>query len=599
MQVIWHMVKRNENKLITIMKTYFKLVVAFFVSIVLFSCTSTNKPVDGSYSFQLYATNDIHGRYFDSLYVEGNDGEWINRHSLASIATKINEARHKIGEENVLLLDIGDHLQGDNAPFYYNFIDTVSPHIYPQIANYLKYDALVVGNHDIETGHNVYDRVAAQFDMPYLAANAIDVTTNKPYFQPYTIINKQGVKIAVIGLTNPNVPSWLSPELWSGMEFEDIVSSLEYWVDYVKKADKPHIIIAAMHAGLGDEDVNALENPSRYVAKHVKGIDLVLASHDHRVAAETYNNGEKDIWLLEAGSRASNLSLASLSFDIIDGNIENLEVKGESIKIEGVEPDSNYMSHFRNAFKSVREFTNRKVGELAEDIDSRDAYFGPSLYVDMIHSIQLKASGADISFVAPLSFSKQISKGVLNYQNLLDIYPFENQLNMMELSGQEIKDYLEYSYSLWVSPNPRQIGHLLNLNDGVGESFKLKSPHYNFDSAAGIIYEVDITKPVNERVNIVSMADGAAFELSDKYTVAITSYRASGGGDLLIEGAGIPHNELQSRIVARFSDIREILYNQIQDEGVLEPKTLNQWKFVPEALASKLGEKDYNIMFGE
>lgn len=579
------------------MKLFYKYFLIISSLLFIISC-GNQKPADGSYTFHVYSTNDIHGRYFDSLYVAGNNGELVNQYSLASIVTLIKEARENEGSDNVVLLDIGDHLQGDNAPFYYNFIDTISPHIYPKIANYLKYDAVVVGNHDIETGHSVYDRVDAQFDMPYLAANAISDDTETPYFEPYTILKRQGVKIAVIGLTNPNVPSWLSPTLWSGMHFQDIVSSLEHWVAYVKEKENPHIIIAAMHSGLGDEDKNDLENPSRYVAKHVKGIDLVLASHDHRVAVEKYMNGDKEVLLLEGGSRASNLSKADISFDIKDGAINNLVMEGHTIKIAGVAPDKEYMDYFRDAFLDVREFTNRKVGELHDDIDSRDAYFGPSLYVDMIHTLQLKASGADISFVAPLSFNKQINKGDLNYQNLLDIYPFENQLNMIELTGQEVKDYLEYSYSMWVNPNPKQSGHLLNISDGSGERFRLKSPHYNFDSAAGVIYEVDITKPDKERVNIISMANGDAFNLDNKYTVAITSYRASGGGDLLTLGSGIPHDELQSRIVERFADIREILYNQIQEEGVLTANKLNQWKFVPEGLANSLGEKDYKEMFG-
>lgn len=579
------------------MKLFYKYFLIISSLLFIISC-GNQKPADGSYTFHVYSTNDIHGRYFDSLYVAGNNGELVNQYSLASIVTLIKEARENEGSDNVVLLDIGDHLQGDNAPFYYNFIDTISPHIYPKIANYLKYDAVVVGNHDIETGHSVYDRVDAQFDMPYLAANAISDDTETPYFEPYTILKRQGVKIAVIGLTNPNVPSWLSPTLWSGMHFQDIVSSLEHWVAYVKEKENPHIIIAAMHSGLGDEDKNDLENPSRYVAKHVKGIDLVLASHDHRVAVEKYMNGDKEVLLLEGGSRASNLSKADISFDIKDGAINNLVMEGHTIKIAGVAPDKEYMDYFRDAFLDVREFTNRKVGELHDDIDSRDAYFGPSLYVDMIHTLQLKASGADISFVAPLSFNKQINKGDLNYQNLLDIYPFENQLNMIELTGQEVKDYLEYSYSMWVNPNPKQSGHLLNISDGSGERFRLKSPHYNFDSAAGIKYEVDITKPDKERVNIISMANGDAFNLDNKYTVAITSYRASGGGDLLTLGSGIPHDELQSRIVERFADIREILYNQIQEEGVLTANKLNQWKFVPEGLANSLGEKDYKEMFG-
>lgn len=570
-----------------------------FVSLLITAFTSCTQsaPKDGSYSFEIYSTNDIHGRYFDSLYVAGDDGVFTHKYSLASVSSVVNESRQKVGSNNVIFLDMGDHIQGDNAPFYYSFVDTTSQHVFSRIANYMKYDAIVVGNHDIEVGHSVYDRIVTELDMPYLAANAIDNDTNMPYFEPYTIVNKQGVKIAVIGLTNPNIPSWLAPELWSGMNFQSIVPTLEHWIEYVKENEKPHFIIAAIHSGLGNEDEDDIENVGRYVAKHVDGVDLVLASHDHRVAAERYNNNGKDVWLLEGGSRAYNLSKATLNFNIRDGLAQDISINAQTIDMTGVTPDSVYLSQLRDAFVEVKKFTNTEVGILLNDIDSRDAYFGPSAYVDMIHSLQLKASGADISFAAPLSFDKHIASGKLNYQNLMDIYPFENQLNVIGLSGKEIKDYLEYSYAYWLNPNPQNNGHLLNVNDGQGERFKLKSPHFNFDSAAGIIYEVDITKPVSQRINIISLVNGAIFDLNKIYTVALTSYRASGGGDLLTKGSGIAREDLQSRIVARLADIREIMYNQIQLDGVLKADKLNHWKFVPEDLSKKLSEADYNMLF--
>jgi 2',3'-cyclic-nucleotide 2'-phosphodiesterase/3'-nucleotidase len=246
----------------------------------------------------------------------------------------------------------------------------------------------------------------------------------------------------------------------------------------------------------------------------------------------------------------------------------------------------------------VKAFTNRPVGMLNSDIASRDAYFGPSAYVDMIHTLQLKASVADISFVAPLSFDAKIAKGVLNYQNLLDIYPYENQLNVIEMTGREIKNYLEYSYALWLNSNPVQNGHLLNLKtDSNSGRVRFQNPGYNFDSAAGIIYEVDITKPEGERLHILSRADGGAFNQDATYKVALTSYRASGGGYLLEKGAGIPKEQMEGRIVARLADIREILYAQLQTDGFIDAEKQNQWKFVPEKLATQLAEKDYKLMF--
>ncbi len=579
------------------MKIHYTFSLLFiFITLSLSSCGQETLK-DGEYTLKVYATNDLHGRFFDSLYVS-NQSEKVHPYSLASISTKMKEARSNTKNDNVILLDIGDHLQGDNAAFYYNFIDTASEHIFPRVMNYLKYDAVVVGNHDIEPGANVYNRVTKELNMPYLAANAINTKTDEPYFQPYTILNKNGVKVAVIGLTNPNIPNWLSPDLWKDIEFKEIVPTLEQWVKEVREKEKPHFVIVAIHAGLGDEDNNSMENPARFVAKNVKGIDLVLAAHDHKIAAEKHLNGDKEIWLLEGGSRASTLSKATVGITVKDGKVIATNVTGESISMTGVEPDIDYTKFFRKEFLQVKEFTNRSVGMLNNDIASRDAYFGSSPYMDMIHTLQLKASGADISFAAPLSFDAKVEKGVLNYQNLLDIYPFENQLNVIEMTGQEIKDYLEFSYAQWVNPNPVQSGHLLNINaDGKGGRVRFNSASYNFDSAAGIKYEVDITKKEGERINIISRADGTAFDIDARYKVALTSYRASGGGDLLQKGAGIPKEEMEVRLVARLADIRELLYNQIQTDGFIDAQKLNQWKFVPEGLADKLGNKDYKLLF--
>ena len=579
------------------MKIQYSLSLLLFILVASFASCGQDTLKDGTYKLEVYATNDLHGRFFDSLYVI-NQSQQLYPYSLASVSTKMKEARENTDINNVILLDIGDHLQGDNAAFYYNFIDTVSEHVFAKVMNYMKYDAVVVGNHDIEPGANVYDRVAKELNAPYLAANAININTNEPYFQPYTILNKNGVKVAVIGLTNPNIPNWLSPDLWKDIEFKEIVPTLEHWVKYVREKENPHFVIAAMHAGLGDEAIDSMENPARFAAMIVKGIDLVLAAHDHKVTAEKLMNGDKEIWLLEAGSRASTLSKANIDLTIKDGKVVSTNVTGESISMTGVTPDAEYTKFFREEFLKVKEFTNRPVGMLNNDIASRDAYFGSSPYMDMIHTLQLKASGADIFFAAPLSYDTKIYKGELNYQNLLDIYPFENQLYVIEMTGQEIKDYLEYSYSMWVNDNPSQNGHLFNVKvDDKTNRISFDHPQYNFDSAAGIKYEVDITKEKGEKISILSLADGTPFKMDAKYNVAMTSYRASGGGDLLQKGAGVPKEEMESRLVARLADIRNLLYNQIQTDGFIEAQKLNQWKFVPEGLANELGERDYRRIF--
>jgi 2',3'-cyclic-nucleotide 2'-phosphodiesterase/3'-nucleotidase len=552
---------------------------------------------DGEYRIKIYATNDLHGRFFDSLFV-AKDSTQTHPYSLGSIAAAIKGIRQSEGEENVILLDVGDHLQGDNMVFYYNFVDTLSSHIFSKVVNYLDYDAVVVGNHDIEAGHAVYDKLVGEMEMPYLAANAVRVNDGKPYFKPYTIIERHGLKIAVIGMTNPNIPNWLSKHLWEGMEFLPIEDNLQYWVDYLKKNESPNVVIAALHSGVGFLETPTIENASRFVAKNIDGLDIVFAAHDHKVTREFIENNGKKVLLLEGGSRGAFLSAAYLDIVVRDGEVTSLVIDGETLDMSDVSPDQDYSNHFREEFLTVKSFTNAVVGKLLNDISTKDAYFGSSSFIDLIHSVQLEVSGADVSFAAPLSFAISKKAGELKYQDLLDIYPYENQLYVISMSGNEIKNYLEYSYSKWVNKYPSPTGHMLQIKtDGTGERGKFNNIYFNFDAAADLVYEVDITKGNGKRITILSMADGSAFDFDKRYSVALSSYRASGGGDMLLMGAGIDKHEVEERFLAKHADIRSLMYEKLTKEGSLEAKKLDNWKFVPVDLVNKLKEYDYKVLF--
>ncbi|PKP00555.1 MAG: bifunctional metallophosphatase/5'-nucleotidase [Bacteroidetes bacterium HGW-Bacteroidetes-8] len=576
----------------------------FLISLIslfsLFSSLSCNRESvnDGVHTFRIYATNDLHGRFFDSLFTD-KGAQRVHPYSLASVYNYVKDSRISHGEKGVILIDVGDHLQGDNSAFYFNYIDTNSVHIFSKIVNFMKYDAVVVGNHDIESGHPVYDKIVKEMDAPYLAANALDEKSGTPYFLPYTILVRDGVKIAVIGMTNPNIPKWLSPELWKGIRFEEMVPSIEYWIDKIRTKESPHIVIAAIHGGLGEEETYTPENPARYIARNIKGLDIVFASHDHKSTAEKIYNGEDSVWLFEGGSRASFLSSAIVNLSFSDGEVVSKCIEGEIIPMKDIPGDSQYLDNFRDDFLKVKSFTNQFVGTLNNRISTRSAYFGPSEYIDMIHTLQLVKSKAEISFVAPLSFDVTIEAGNLNFQDLLNIYPYENQLYVIEMEGVEIKNYLEFSYSKWVNKMDKREENLLHLSSsGLGERSRFKNVFFNFDSAAGLIYEVNVTKDEGDMVSILSMADGTPFDPKRRYRVALSSYRANGGGDLLEQGAGISKDEMESRVVERLSDIRELIYQYLKENGSLTATKLNHWRIVPEEFIKEAAKRDFKTLFG-
>lgn len=557
------------------------------------ACTQKN----GTYSAEIYAVNDVHGKYFDSLYV----GNQTNRYSLANISTFLKERRAAVGEDKVAMIDLGDALQGDNAVFYANYVDTsaTGKHLFTRVVEYMGYDALVVGNHDIEAGHAVYDKISAETDIPYLAANAIDVDSGKSYFKPYTIIKKGGLDIAIIGMTNPNIKKWLGEELWRGIDFVSIESLADSLITYIRQKHNPDLTFLAIHAGLGDASGDDVENPARYLASRIKGIDAVLASHDHQTACEKIWNGEDSVLVMEGASKGKYLIKLNAKLDYSDGKLISKELDGELVPMEDVPVDNEYMAQFREDYLKTKSFTNQEIGTLEESINTTDAFFGPSSYIDLIHSVQLAKSGADISMAAPLTYNGKVEAGKLKYHDLFTIYPFENQLYVLSLTGKQILDCLEYSYNTWINTIKSGKDHLMRIKfDEKRGNYSFVYPAFNFDSAAGLIYDVDVREPFGKRVKIKSMSDGMPFDINATYKVAMSSYRANGGGDLLTKGAGIDKNELPSIIIAKYDDIRGMIYDFYKDGNYKQKIISAQWSFIPQTMVSGAIERDRALLFG-
>lgn len=556
-------------------------------------------PKDGEYTFRILTTNDVHGRYFDSLYV--TDGT-IN--ALTNVSWYADSIRTAAGEENVILLDAGDCLQGDNAAYYFNYADTVSKHIFARMVEYMGYDAIAVGNHDIETGHKVYDRMIETMEVPFLAANALRTDDGRPYFQEYVTLKRHGIRITVIGFTNPNIKSWLSPLLWEGMTFESLLPMAQEVVDRVKEEEKSDVVIVLTHSGTGDGDGSQLESQGLDLFKSLRGVDFIICAHDHSPVVHKNDS----ICLINAGSHCRNLGSGTVTVRVEDGKVVSKTLDAGLIPLDKEKVDMQMREMFRNDYEAVKAFTLKEVGELRTDLRTRDAYRGMSNYLNLLHTISLGCTPAQISFAAPLTFNGSVNAGTLVYNDLFTIYPFENQLFVVKMTGEEIKDYLEYSYDMWINTIDSADDRLLKIvNDPdprTGQQqWSFINRSYNFDSAGGLVYKVDVTRPKGERVLIESLADGKPFEESAEYNVAMTSYRASGGGGIMRKGAGIDTDRISDRVVEYYPEIRDILYDYLLKNGEIDPEkigdreVIGEWKFVPESLASKAMDRDMLLLF--
>ena len=542
-------------------------------------------------TLKIIETTDTHGALFPYDFIEANAAPT----SLSQVFTYVKQQRAN-SHQQVILLDNGDILQGQPTVYFSNFERTDREHLCASVMNFMRYDAATVGNHDVEPGHEVYDQLVKAFQFPWLAANALKTGTNEPYFGAYAVLERGGVKIAVLGLTTPGVPNWLPGNLWQGITYADMVESAAYWVPLIQKTERPDILIGLFHSGVdftyggATADTPMNENAAELVARRVPGFDVVFTGHDHQSAKKTITNQAGTPVLILGGSHsARTVAVANITL-----NGQKKTVTGELIDIKRFAPDAEFQARFAQAIEDVKAYVNKPIGRFTATISTREAMFGDSAFVDLIHRAQLELTKADVSFAAPLSFDAAIREGEIFARDLFNLYKYENLLYTMRLTGREIHDALEYSYGQWFNQMSGADDHLILFKQD-GET---ATRSYNYDSAAGIVYTVDVSQPAGDRVTIISMADGAPFDENKSYSVAVNSYRGNGGGGHLTVGAKIPKAELEARILSSTTkDLRYLMMKWIERQRTVTPEALGNWTVIPAEWWRQGKAKDVRLLY--
>ena len=573
------------------------------------TCCPSAQSATKKVRLKVIETSDVHGHFFPYDFMEKKP----IKGTLVRANTYINKQRREYGD-NLLLIDNGDILQGQPCVYWSNYVMPEDENLAAQVINYMKYDAETVGNHDIEPGHKVYDKWIREVRCPLLGANIVrEADKNGPAnpksiytgIKPYSVHYKDGVKICIIGLLTPAIPNWLNKSIWKGIEFEEMVSCAKKWMKYIQETEHPDLIFGLFHSGLdgGIDTPEYSENATAAVAREGPGFDIIFFGHDHQVHKEwiTNKDGQK-VLCIDPSCYVKNVAEAEIELTYENGRLKEKDIEGEIVSVLDEEIDEQMLSHFQPAIDKVKEYVDRKIGKFEKPIYTRDSFFGNSSFTDLIHNLQLQISKADISFNAPLSFNSVIKAGDVTQGDMFKLYRFENLLFVLRMTGEEIRKHLEFSYDMWTNTMTSPDDHALRLNEGSKEDQQRTGFEYytfNFDSACGIDYEVDLTKPNGEKVRILQMSDGQPFDEKKWYKVVMNSYRANGGGELLTRGAGIPKDSLESRVIFHTDlDQRHYLTEEIKRMGVVDPEPNHNWKFVPEAWAKPALERDRKLLFG-
>jgi 2',3'-cyclic-nucleotide 2'-phosphodiesterase/3'-nucleotidase len=558
---------------------------------------------------RLIATSDIHGSIFP--YDFKNDT--VASTSQMQVATYVSQERAK--DQAVVLLDAGDSLQGQPLVYYYNFVRTDVPNIVSCIMNDMHYDVAAVGNHDIEAGPDVYLKVYREASFPFVAANAVSIETGKPVIAPYVVLDKAGLKIAVLGLTTPYIPKWLPQNLYEGVRFDDMVETAKTWIPIIQEQEKPDLIVGLFHAGVdenysGTASEKGNENASKLVATQVDGFDLIFTGHDHQdTNLVVQSPSGRDVLILGAmnAGRSVGSASATFSFDDATGAYKLVSVVGKTEMMDSYAADPALVETYAAVRQEVTAWVSRQVGTISETVSSRDSMFGDSKFVDLIHAIQLEKTGAQISISAPLSLDATIKEGPVYVRDMFNLYPYENLLFTMEMTGKELKAFLEFSYEKWFNHMKSLDDDLINFKrDAEGKlvfntrynTYDTTTRYYNYDSFAGVNYVVDITKPAGQRVTVKTLSNGTRFDQNRTYTVAINSYRAQGGGGHLAAAGITPAMALERIKSSTVKDLRFYLMEAFETKGTVVPMVDQNWLVIPSLWAERGMKNSYPKLFG-
>jgi 2',3'-cyclic-nucleotide 2'-phosphodiesterase/3'-nucleotidase len=531
----------------------------------------------------ILATTDVHGHIMPHDYFTAKPAE----RGLAGLAAHIAAVRKE--NPNTLLVDCGDTIQGSplEAVFqHYRRTGKLPLNLaFPGepfradpmmlVMNHLRYDAMVLGNHEFNFGLKNLNAARAEAAFPWLSANTVASDGARP-FEPYIVKSLSGVKVAVLGITTPAIPLWEKPENYAGYRFEDAVQSAARTVAELKAKHKPDLIVAAVHSGLGKDIKTGRpfpgetpgENVAYDVAASAPGIDALVYGHSHRQLEGALVKG-----VLLVQPRNFGMSLARMDFRLEGAPGRWKLIDKRSRLIPATQAADPEIARIAQPYHEMTErYLDSPVAVSPVEMDGALGRVQDSPLVDLIHRVQLHYSGADVSFTSLFNHRVKIPKGRVTVRQIAALYLYDNELYAIEGNGRMVREALENAARYFTGcADPA-----CNQGPGINRSV----PSFNFDMAQGVEYEIDLTKPEGRRVVNLRWR-GKPLADDQPLRIAVNNYRAAGsGGYSMFRDA---------KIVWRASqEIRDLIIEYYSERGELPASADRNWRIIPDKAREQL-----------
>ncbi len=542
--------------------------------------------VVGATKITVLQTSDMHGRIYAHDYaLDANDKDA----GFAKIQTVIKKER--AANPNVILVDCGDTIQDNSAELF----NSLPVHPMVSAMNMLKYDTWTLGNHEFNFSMPFLEKNIKAFKGSVLSANIYKEGTSKRWLKPYVIIEKEGVRVAVVGMIPPAVPTWESatPSHFQGLEFSDPLVEMGKVIAELK--GKYDVLVGAFHLGpKGEHGYEGLET----IATNYPQFHVIFGGHAHA----KYNKEINGVKVIEPGKYGWALAKADIEVEGKSGAYKVVSVNTTNIETKKLQADQEVLDKFKFVHdKSVKD-ANLVVGKIARDFVERVDYvtgdakvttmptsqLEDTAIIDFINDVQMYYTGAEVSSAALFNFGSNLRAGDFKKKDVAYIYKYPNTLIGVKITGENLLKYMEWSVSYY---NSFKSGDLT-------VSFNKDIRGYNYDMFSGVSYEVDLSQEAGSRIKNAKIGGG---DLDPKaiYKLSVNNYRF---GTITKLGL-VTNDDKYYDSVAKYADVPDgrirdliIKYTKEVKNGTIVPSVDYNWKLTGFSIDKTLQAKAFDMI---
>lgn len=553
-------------------------------------------PAAEAMDLTILASTDLHGTALDYDYFVGEPFGASDREDtrgMEYLSTAISSVRAEVGAESVLLVDNGDANQGNSLETVYhanNDGTVVDP--MASVFNHLGYDTGTVGNHEFNYDLDVLKQYEDSLEMPLLGANVIDVATGEPFHTPYTMVEKvvggETVTVGILGLVTPGVRNWDRQFVEGKLEFKDLVQTAQEWVP-VMKSEGADVVVVLSHSGLDAEGYqwdpsHLTENISKSLAENVSDIDVIIGGHSHvedKVQEYFVNPDGREVLYSQPGYHARFLSQVTVPLTVVDGDVavewtETSKPTAQALHAYNYDADPAIAQVIAPWHDQTVEWVNQVVAQATEDMPAATSRYEDTAILDFINHVQIEeleralagtewADRPIIAEVSPFSRTAVFSEGDVTVADMAAIYVYDNTLYGIEVTGAEVKEYLEWSARYYTQQEEDAV--IENWDDVTNALYPGATrgvQDYAYDVLSGVNYHINISKPVGERIENLTHPDGTPVADDDLFAFALNNYRQGGGsGYPVVQDAPVIYNEQKA--------IRDLMIDWAIERGTIDP----------------------------